>query len=256
MPGSKSGDRSPSTENVGGLYIGSVLSENGLPTSPPVPEGFGRMQWDNDVTYEGEWRSGLHHGEGSKIHRNGGGYSGSWNMGQRCGRGSALYGGKWGYDRWEGNFVNDLEEGEGTLFLLDGTEKNLQYEAGDLVGDVPCNEEYEKSVFFRRLNEDTTDDTIITLLSEFGPLDYCYIARDAQGVSNKIGRAKFRPVSNPANDKHLNKTERILSARQRAIDNARAAVEGLDKANIDSSEIRVHLARKADMKEFVRYGDY
>ena len=72
----------------------------------------------------------------------------------------------------------------------------------------------------------------------------------------RIGRAKFRPVADVAKDAGLEKDERILSARQRAVANALAAVGALDKAAVDGAEIRVHVPRPADMQEFLRYGDY
>lgn len=250
MPGAKPGDAT-NTEDRSCTYEGSVLVDS----SPPQPHGEGRMDWDNGVHYIGEWNNGKFHGHGKKIYTNGGGYDGSWFKGLRQGKGSALYGGKWGHDRWEGNFVDDKEEGEGVMYFMDGTQVPHVYEKGELAGEPPCNFEYEKSVFFRRLNRGTEDETIQNLLEQFGPLDYCYIARDKDGNSTRIGRAKFKSVG-ASSDEELERNEWILIARQRAVDNAKAAVEGLDKMEVEGTEIRVGLARKADMKEYLRYGDY
>jgi len=90
----------------------------------------------------------------------------------------------------------------------------------------------------------------------FGPLDYCYVATSQDGASLRIGRAKFRPVAIPVEDAGLDKTQRILAARQRAVDNAEAACKAIDKIEIDGQEIRLTGARRADMKEYTRYGDY
>ena len=45
---------------------------------------------------------------------------------------------------------------------------------------VPCNFEYEKAVFFRKLDPNTKEETIRAALSAFGPLDYCYIVKNEE----------------------------------------------------------------------------
>ena len=60
---------------------------------------------------------------------------------------------------------------------------------------VPCNYEFEKAVFFRKLSPDTTDAAIRALLETHGPVDYCYVAREEDGASKRLGRAKFRAVA-------------------------------------------------------------
>ena len=87
-------------------------------------------------------------------------------------------------------------------------------------------------------------------------MDYCYIAKDGDGNSMKIGRAKFRAISIQVEDCALDKDTRILISRQRAVENAAAACAALDGSNLDGVEIRVEGARPVDMKEFTRYGDY
>ena len=47
---------------------------------------------------------------------------GPWKHGRRSGQGTSLYGGKWGYDRWVGPFVDDLPHGSGTMYLEGGSE--------------------------------------------------------------------------------------------------------------------------------------
>ena len=69
------------------------------------------------ITYEGEWRDGKYHGHGTKLYSKGGGYSGQWHNGQRSGRGVSMYDGKFGYDRWEGWFENDVPHGAGVMYV-------------------------------------------------------------------------------------------------------------------------------------------
>lgn len=255
MPGGKLSDGSPSTAGIPGCYSGEVCLSS--TQSTPIPHGQGSMIWENGITYEGMWRQGLYHGMGCMMHRNGGGYRGVYRDGLKHGNGASLYGGKWGYDRWEGPFVDDRAHGPGVMYMVDSSHNiSFTFEHGNQAGYAPCNEEYEKAVFFRRLSPATTDGTMLAVLEEFGPLDYCYIAKSPERVSLKIGRAKFRPVADATEDGALDKVERILQARQRAVDNAAAACDALDRTLVDGHEIRVEIARPADMNEYTRYGDY
>ena len=138
-------------------------------------------------------------------------------------------------------FVDDLPHGEGVMHTKDGAAISFTFEHGEEAGEPPCNEEYEKAVFFRRLSPDTTDATIRAALEQFGPLDYCYIATTPEGASMKIGRAKFRAVGEPG-DASLDKPQRIINARQRAVDNAAAACRALDHSEVDGKAIRVEVA--------------
>lgn len=120
---------------------------------------------------------------------------------------------------------------------------------------VPCNFEYEKSVFFRKLDPETTGADMAKILSKFGPLDYCYVAQN-KGVSKKIGRAKFRAQGH-ADDRTLAKDQAITTARNRAIANADAAVTAIDnKLEVGGKIIRCEKSRPADLIEYTRYGDY
>lgn len=77
------------------------------------------MEWSNGITYVGQWRGGKFHGFGAKLYSKGGGYVGDWVEGKRHGWGTSLYDGKWGYDRWEGPFVDDRPHGQGTMYGAD-----------------------------------------------------------------------------------------------------------------------------------------
>jgi hypothetical protein len=111
-------DGSPSTEGVPGRYHGQWMSSGSSRDSPSGrPTGKGTMAWDNGITYSGHWdEAGRYHGHGSKTYSRGGGYEGQWQHGKRHGWGVSFYGGKWGYDRWEGPFVDDMPHGQGTMY--------------------------------------------------------------------------------------------------------------------------------------------
>ena len=270
MPGARTGDgRSPSTLGISGHYTGEILQDSkaggggggGNGKEVIIPHGEGKMVWSNGISYDGGWKDGVFHGHGTKIHPNGGGYTGSYISGLRNGTGTYLYGGKWGYNKWVGPFKNNKANGDGILHLEGKDETlNFTFRNDELIGDPPCNYEYEKSVFFRRLDPTTTDETMRLKLEVFGPLDYCYIARDMEGNSMRIGRAKFRPVAVSDNqqghDEKGNKVWRIWQARQKAVDNAKAAGLGLDGVEIDGQVIKIEIARPVDYKEWIRYGDY
>jgi hypothetical protein len=122
-------DGSPSTESVTSLYSGEWDEKRGR------PHGSGIMQWENGITYEGEWCDGLYHGQGGKLYSNGGGYVGQWISGKREGWGTSLYDGKWGYDRWEGPFKNDVPHGVGTMYKVDQSVEHpakVEFEAFDV----------------------------------------------------------------------------------------------------------------------------
>merc|ERR1719453_1343076 len=77
------------------------------------------MEWSNGIIYIGQWKAGKYHGYGAKLYSKGGGYVGDWVDGKRHGWGTSLYDGKWGYDRWEGPFVDDKPHGKGTMYSAD-----------------------------------------------------------------------------------------------------------------------------------------
>eukprot|EP01043_Picozoa_sp_COSAG02_P071557 COSAG02_NODE_13121_length_1443_cov_1.612351_2_plen_84_part_00 len=53
-------DCTPDTAGVEGQYCGEWD-----PTAHR-PHGQGNMTWDNGVSYDGSWKDGLHHGQGTK----------------------------------------------------------------------------------------------------------------------------------------------------------------------------------------------
>ena len=84
------------------------------------PHGEGTMVWDNGITYSGTWSHGMFHGAGEKLYSRGGGYSGEWVEGRRQGVGSHIYAGKFGYEQWDGPFVDDQPHGAGKMTYVGG----------------------------------------------------------------------------------------------------------------------------------------
>eukprot|EP00593_Proboscia_inermis_P003950 CAMPEP_0171324862 /NCGR_PEP_ID=MMETSP0816-20121228/116452_1 /TAXON_ID=420281 /ORGANISM="Proboscia inermis, Strain CCAP1064/1" /LENGTH=154 /DNA_ID=CAMNT_0011823909 /DNA_START=1480 /DNA_END=1944 /DNA_ORIENTATION=+ len=123
-------DKSPSTRNVGGRYIGTVTVDN---SHTLLPHGAGRMVWENGIAYDGGWLHGMYHGVGAKTYSKGGGYSGGWTLGKRSGLGVSMYGGKWGYDCWEGPFVDDLPDGIGAMTSVEGATAEFEFCKGEPV---------------------------------------------------------------------------------------------------------------------------
>jgi hypothetical protein len=117
-------DGSESTLGQGGHYIGDWDDELG------VPSGAGRMDWDNGVSYEGQWAKGKLHGEGSKLYSRGGGYVGNWVENQRQGEGVCLFAGKFGYEKWTGTFLADQPHGNGKMLYQDGVEGEFEFDMG------------------------------------------------------------------------------------------------------------------------------
>eukprot|EP00520_Triparma_pacifica_P010151 CAMPEP_0118633116 /NCGR_PEP_ID=MMETSP0785-20121206/817_1 /TAXON_ID=91992 /ORGANISM="Bolidomonas pacifica, Strain CCMP 1866" /LENGTH=435 /DNA_ID=CAMNT_0006523953 /DNA_START=283 /DNA_END=1587 /DNA_ORIENTATION=+ len=91
-------DGSPSTDRIMSVIKGD---------NPETPGGFSVCKWKNGITYTGFWKNYKFHGLGSKMYSKGGGYLGSWDSFNRIGSGISLYQGKFGYDRWAGDFVDD-----------------------------------------------------------------------------------------------------------------------------------------------------
>ena len=89
-----------------GVYTGDLDAASGL------PHGRGRMEWENGISFDGEWKGGLFDGFGKKAYSKGGGYEGMWRAGKREGWGTSYYDGKFGYDRWEGEWGERFEYGE------------------------------------------------------------------------------------------------------------------------------------------------
>jgi len=65
------------------------------------------------VEYEGYWKNGLRHGEGTLKYNNGSVYIGEWEEGKKCGQGKMTYASK---NYYEGEWKNNKRNGEGVMF--------------------------------------------------------------------------------------------------------------------------------------------
>ncbi len=110
-------DGSPSTMDASATICGSM-------------NGFAVVRWDNGITYRGFLKDGMFNGYGQKMYSKGGGYQGAWVNSKRCGTGVSLFHGKFGNDRWIGNFVDDKPHGNGVMILENGEVVDFQYDMG------------------------------------------------------------------------------------------------------------------------------
>ena len=124
-------DGSPSTIGVSGSYTGHVVVDTRSTSSYILPHGRGSFSWENGITYEGSWMNGMYHGFGKKMYSKGGGYIGNWSMGKRVGVGVSLYSGKWGYEQWEGPFVDDKPHGMGVMTTVEGVAMEFEFAEGE-----------------------------------------------------------------------------------------------------------------------------
>lgn len=81
-------------------------------------------------TYEGERKNGLPHGQGVMKYKKGGVYRGAWVNGLRQGWGVM----DWGSERYEGNWFNDKEHGNGFYRYYDGREYQGEWKGGKQSG--------------------------------------------------------------------------------------------------------------------------
>jgi hypothetical protein len=79
--------------------------------------GTARYRWPDGREYDGEWRDGMPHGQGSEIRPDGERYTGAWVAGRREGLGELLPGGGGLY---QGEFGDGVRAGKGIQFGADG----------------------------------------------------------------------------------------------------------------------------------------
>jgi hypothetical protein len=73
--------------------------------------------YDNGDRYEGEWKDGKRHGQGTLYYKSGSRYEGEWKDGKRHGQGTFFWNDG---DRYEGEWKDDWKHGKGTMYLKDG----------------------------------------------------------------------------------------------------------------------------------------
>jgi len=85
-------------------------------------EGFGVMRWQNGDRYEGDWKDGLRHGQGTySCKSTGGKYEGMYEKDLKSGQGKYTYGnGDW----YEGEWKEGLRDGQGLYVWMDKQEND------------------------------------------------------------------------------------------------------------------------------------
>ena len=81
-------------------------------------DGYGVLDWQANLVYTGEMKSGRRHGTGVALHRSGSKYSGQWSENLKEGKGEYWYSNG---DYYSGSFHNDLMHGPGRYVSADGT---------------------------------------------------------------------------------------------------------------------------------------
>ena len=109
------------------VYLRNLKSlESGLIQKPGyegqsingVPNGKGKMFYEDGNTYVGEFKNGQIYGQGTYIWRSGGKYTGGWVNGNFDGQGERIW---QNGDRYIGGFKNGKRTGTGTITFAKGT---------------------------------------------------------------------------------------------------------------------------------------
>ncbi len=116
------------------LAAGLAFAGNSFALAP-CSEGSSRL-FDNCVgahayangdTYDGEWKAGKKHGQGSYTWADGERYEGQWDNGTKSGLGAYFW---TNGDRYEGQFVDGIYHGEGIFTYASGRTVSGEWDAG------------------------------------------------------------------------------------------------------------------------------
>lgn len=112
----------------GDVYEGNV--SNG------IPEGSGKKIYANGITYVGEWSKGQRNGKGKLVYPNGDIYEGGFSNGKKNGNGIFIWKNppNTGDLKYEGQYVDDIEEGRGKHFWVNGDSYEGDYRSGSRTG--------------------------------------------------------------------------------------------------------------------------
>ena len=87
----------------------------------------GAHAYANGDTYDGEWKAGKKHGQGSYTWADGERYEGQWDNGTKSGLGTYFW---TNGDRYEGQFVDGIYHGEGIFTYASGRTVSGEWDAG------------------------------------------------------------------------------------------------------------------------------
>ena len=97
--------------------IGSIASYEGE-LLDGVPDGYGVARYKSGDVYEGNWKAGLFHGQGTLYEwPEGTKYVGEWKNGKREGNGTQFIAKG---PKYVGEWKNNRREGQGTMYLSSG----------------------------------------------------------------------------------------------------------------------------------------
>jgi len=82
-----------------------------------MPNGYGKFEYSQNVIYEGEWKDGKLHGQGTATGYDGTRFQGEWKYGKLDGYGTKTDQG----NTYVGEFKEGMMHGKGTLTMADGT---------------------------------------------------------------------------------------------------------------------------------------
>lgn len=106
-----------------GLYTGDLVDG--------VRQGYGRMDYNDGASYEGEWNYGASHGYGTYVWANGDRYTGEFSNGLCHGYGTFLWANG---DRYTGEFNNGIKNGYGILWSENGNRYTGEFNDGTYHG--------------------------------------------------------------------------------------------------------------------------
>lgn len=96
-------------------------------------EGLGQIVWLDGDRFEGEFRNGVAHGFGHFYNDDGDYFEGEFVKGRRSGTGTYWYEPGSPLLKYVGDWKDDLENGSGTLFYRNGTQRSGTFNHGKLV---------------------------------------------------------------------------------------------------------------------------
>jgi hypothetical protein len=129
------GDLTAGVRTGKGTFTGSNGSKYEGYFKNGIFHGKGTLIYANKAKYTGDWIDGYRHGKGDLFYADGSVYSGDWHQGAQTGYGKITYSkNNTNLSTYEGSFLNDRFQGNGTLRYRDGTIYTGSFENGKFEG--------------------------------------------------------------------------------------------------------------------------
>ena len=91
------------------------------------------MTYPNGTKYEGGWKDGTYHGQGTMTYSNGDTYEGEWKDGKHNGQGTYTYSDG---SKYEGEWKDGNKYGQSTMTHPDGTVQRGTWKQGTLLAEA------------------------------------------------------------------------------------------------------------------------